>query len=56
MRMSEVLADVLRRRDRSTIGVLSGPNLAREVIAGQPAAHASCSRIPARPHGSKSCS
>jgi len=38
MRMSEVLADALPRRDRSTIGVLSGPNLAREIAAGQPAA------------------
>ncbi len=38
MRMSEVLADTQPRRDPSTIGVLSGPNLAREIIAGQPAA------------------
>ena len=38
MRMSEVLADALSRRDISTIGVLSGPNLAREIIGGQPAA------------------
>ncbi len=38
MRMSEVLADAQPRRDPSTIGVLSGPNLAREIVAGQPAA------------------
>ncbi len=38
MRMSEVLADALPRADPSTIGVLSGPNLAREIVAGQPAA------------------
>lgn len=38
MRMSEVLADAQPRRDPSTIGVLSGPNLAREIAAGQPAA------------------
>ena len=38
MRMSEVLADTQPRREPSTIGVLSGPNLAREIIAGQPAA------------------
>jgi glycerol-3-phosphate dehydrogenase (NAD(P)+) len=38
MRMSEVLAEALPGRDPSTIGVLSGPNLAREIVAGQPAA------------------
>ena len=38
MRMTEVAADVLRGHDRSRIGVLSGPNLAREIAAGQPAA------------------
>jgi glycerol-3-phosphate dehydrogenase (NAD(P)+) len=38
MRMSEVLAEALPGRDLSTIGVLSGPNLAREIFAGQPAA------------------
>ena len=38
MRMSEVLADAQPRRDPSSIGVLSGPNLAREIVAGQPAA------------------
>jgi glycerol-3-phosphate dehydrogenase (NAD(P)+) len=37
-RMSEVLAEVSAGRDRRTIGVLSGPNLAREVMSGQPAA------------------
>ncbi|MDH3499371.1 MAG: NAD(P)-dependent glycerol-3-phosphate dehydrogenase [Acidimicrobiia bacterium] len=38
LRMTEVTAQVLTHHDRSRIGVLSGPNLAREVIAGQPAA------------------
>jgi glycerol-3-phosphate dehydrogenase (NAD(P)+) len=37
-RMSEVLAEVCVDRDRSSIGVLSGPNLAREIMSGQPAA------------------
>jgi glycerol-3-phosphate dehydrogenase (NAD(P)+) len=38
MRMSQVLGDTQPGRDPSTIGVLSGPNLAREIMAGQPAA------------------
>ncbi len=38
MRMSEVLLDIMPRRDPRTIGVLSGPNLAREIMSGQPAA------------------
>jgi len=38
MRMTEVTADVLPDHDRSRIGVLTGPNLAREIMAGQPAA------------------
>jgi glycerol-3-phosphate dehydrogenase (NAD(P)+) len=38
MRMSEVLLEVMPRRDPRTIGVLSGPNLAREIMSGQPAA------------------
>ena len=38
MRMTEVAADVLSDHDRSRIGVLSGPNLAKEVLVGQPAA------------------
>jgi glycerol-3-phosphate dehydrogenase (NAD(P)+) len=37
-RMTEVAADVLAGHDRARIGVLSGPNLAREVAAGQPTA------------------
>jgi glycerol-3-phosphate dehydrogenase (NAD(P)+) len=37
-RPTQVIADVLSRHDRSRIGVLSGPNIAREVAAGQPAA------------------
>lgn len=38
MRMTEVTADVLPDHDPSVIGALTGPNLAREIVAGQPAA------------------
>jgi glycerol-3-phosphate dehydrogenase (NAD(P)+) len=38
MRMTEVATDVLADHDRNRIGVLTGPNLAREIVAGQPAA------------------
>jgi glycerol-3-phosphate dehydrogenase (NAD(P)+) len=38
MRMTEVVSDVLRSHNRSHIGVLTGPNLAREIMSGQPAA------------------
>ena len=38
MRMTEVTLDVLRAHDPTTIGVLTGPNLAREIMQGQPAA------------------
>jgi glycerol-3-phosphate dehydrogenase (NAD(P)+) len=38
MRMTEVSHDVLPDHDVGQIGVLSGPNLAREISAGQPAA------------------
>ncbi|NNK91141.1 MAG: NAD(P)-binding domain-containing protein, partial [Acidimicrobiia bacterium] len=38
MRMTEVTADVLPDHDPGGIGVLTGPNLAREIMAGQPAA------------------
>ena len=38
MRMTQVTFDVLPDHDRSHIGVLTGPNLAREIMAGQPAA------------------
>ncbi|MEA3502832.1 MAG: NAD(P)H-dependent glycerol-3-phosphate dehydrogenase, partial [Actinomycetota bacterium] len=38
MRMTEVVSDVLRNHSHSRIGVLTGPNLAREIMAGQPAA------------------
>ncbi len=38
MRMTEVTADVLPEHRIDVIGVLTGPNLAREIIAGQPAA------------------
>ena len=37
-RMSEVLTDVLAGHDPAAIGVISGPNLAREVMDGQPTA------------------
>lgn len=37
-RMTEVLAAVLPDHDPSAIGVLAGPNLAREVMAGHPSA------------------
>jgi glycerol-3-phosphate dehydrogenase (NAD(P)+) len=37
-RMSEVIADVLADHDPGAIGCLSGPNLAREVMAAQPTA------------------
>ena len=37
-RMTEVTREELPRHNPDIIGVLSGPNLAREVIAGQPAA------------------
>jgi len=38
LRMTEVVADVLGRKDTSRIGVLTGPNLAQEVAEGQPTA------------------
>ncbi len=38
MRMTEVTADVLPNHATDVIGALTGPNLAREIIAGQPAA------------------
>jgi glycerol-3-phosphate dehydrogenase (NAD(P)+) len=38
MRMTEVTADVLPNHDPDRIGVLTGPNLAKEIVAGQPAA------------------
>jgi len=37
-RMTEVIAEVLVDHDRDHIGVLTGPNLAREVASGQPTA------------------
>ncbi|GIU87088.1 MAG: glycerol-3-phosphate dehydrogenase [NAD(P)+] [Acidimicrobiia bacterium] len=37
-RMSEVAAEVLAGHDPARLGVLTGPNLAKEVAAGQPAA------------------
>ncbi len=38
MRMTEVTADVLPEHRQDRIGVLTGPNLAKEIVAGQPAA------------------
>lgn len=38
LRMTEVVADVLPEHRRDRIGVLTGPNLAREVALGQPTA------------------
>ena len=38
MRMTEVTADVLPNHRRDRIGVLTGPNLAKEIVSGQPAA------------------
>jgi glycerol-3-phosphate dehydrogenase (NAD(P)+) len=38
MRMTEVIADVAPNHDPARTGVLTGPNLAKEVAAGQPAA------------------
>jgi glycerol-3-phosphate dehydrogenase (NAD(P)+) len=37
-RATEIIAEELGRDDRTSVGVLSGPNLAREVAGGQPAA------------------
>ena len=38
LRPTEVLAQVLARADQPAIGVLSGPNLAREIAGGEPSA------------------
>lgn len=38
MRMTEVVRDVLPDHRGAAIGVLSGPNLAKEIVAGEPAA------------------
>lgn len=38
LRMTEVVAEVLQGHDPNRIGVLTGPNLAKEIAAGQPAA------------------
>jgi glycerol-3-phosphate dehydrogenase (NAD(P)+) len=38
LRMTEVIAEVLDGHDADRIGVMTGPNLAREVAAGQPTA------------------
>ncbi|MGH3649676.1 MAG: NAD(P)H-dependent glycerol-3-phosphate dehydrogenase, partial [Acidimicrobiia bacterium] len=37
-RMTEIIADVAMDRDRDLSGVLTGPNLAEEIVAGQPTA------------------
>ncbi len=46
-RGTEVVDDVLRSHEREQVGVLTGPNLAREVAAGQPAASVVAMRDPA---------
>lgn len=38
MRMTEVTCDVLTDHDPSVVGALTGPNLAKEIVSGQPAA------------------
>ncbi len=38
LRGTQVILEVLEGHDPQTVGVLTGPNLAREVVAGQPAA------------------
>ena len=38
LRMTQVTLDVLPHHDPGAVGVLSGPNLAREIMEGQPAA------------------
>ena len=38
MRMTEITLDVLPDHDPAVVGVLTGPNLAREIMQGQPAA------------------
>jgi glycerol-3-phosphate dehydrogenase (NAD(P)+) len=38
LRMTEVIAQVLQGHDTDRVGVMTGPNLAREVAAGQPTA------------------
>lgn len=43
-RMSEVLAEVLPEAHRARIAVLSGPNLAREIVEGKPATTVVASR------------
>jgi glycerol-3-phosphate dehydrogenase (NAD(P)+) len=45
-RMSQVTDDVLPDHDRSQVAVLTGPNLAREVAEGQPAASVIACRDP----------
>jgi glycerol-3-phosphate dehydrogenase (NAD(P)+) len=55
-RMTEVLTEVLPGHDADAIGVLSGPNQAHEVIAGQPSATRAASRLPGGPRRSSGCS
>jgi glycerol-3-phosphate dehydrogenase (NAD(P)+) len=38
LRMSQVLAEALPDHDPASIGIISGPNLAREIMAGHPSA------------------
>lgn len=50
-RMTEVLGEVLATHDPTTIGVLAGPNLAREVAEGQPSA--TCVAFPSEHHAER---
>lgn len=50
-RMTEVLGEVLATHDPETIGVLAGPNLAREVAEGQPSA--TCVAFPVEDHAAR---
>lgn len=50
MRMTEVISDVLPQHDPRVVGVVSGPNLAKEIMAGDPAATVVAIRDPDAAH------
>ena len=55
--MTEVILDVLTGHDPGRVAVLTGPNLAREVAEGQPAASVIACRDEPTPRAScSSCS
>ena len=56
LRMTEVVADVLPDHRRDRIGVLTGPNLAREVALGQPTASVVAIDDAERPRRCRRCS